>query len=155
MELPEGVPSPVSGRDAARHVSTISDYTNLLNFAYQIDESITTGDYQATIQAINLVFEDGSTLDEQNVPIALHIELQTGIHTIASEKLQIVMDDEQLIINHYAGGEVRIFDIAGRNVGALRATPLRNGGKTINISQLPNGVYIVRAGNQSAKFVKR
>ncbi|GHT77263.1 hypothetical protein AGMMS50262_17820 [Bacteroidia bacterium] len=48
-----------------------------------------------------------------------------------------------------------IFDIAGHNVGAGRALPLRNGAQTINISHLPNGIYIVRVGNQSAKFVKK
>jgi hypothetical protein len=48
----------------------------------------------------------------------------------------------------------QIFDVSGRTVGALRATPAENGTATINVSHLPSGVYILKIGDKRAKFVK-
>jgi hypothetical protein len=47
---------------------------------------------------------------------------------------------------------VQIFDVSGRVVETLRATSLR---ETINVSHLPAGVYFVKIGNQTARFVKK
>jgi len=52
---------------------------------------------------------------------------------------------------------VEICDLAGRTVGALRATPLQ-GNATINVSALPQGIYLVKIytdkGVVTKKFVK-
>jgi hypothetical protein len=80
-----------------------------------------------------------------------------GIETIAAPQafgeLRITVADGVLKITGYAGGDVRIFDISGRAAGAKNFPPLWNG--AINISHLPKGTYIVKAGNKTAKFVRK
>ncbi|MDR1782930.1 MAG: T9SS type A sorting domain-containing protein [Dysgonamonadaceae bacterium] len=36
----------------------------------------------------------------------------------------------------------------------MRATPTDNGTATINVSHLPSGVYFLKIGSKTAKFVK-
>ncbi|MDR0873649.1 MAG: T9SS type A sorting domain-containing protein [Prevotellaceae bacterium] len=80
--------------------------------------------------------------------------ITTGIAEITKDALRILIDNGELKIENYAGGAVAVYDIAGRNVGAKNFSPLRNGAQTIDISPLPSGVYIVKAGNKTGKFVK-
>jgi hypothetical protein len=68
-----------------------------------------------------------------------------GLHAwVSGGKLQIEGDALK------EGDAVQIFDIAGRKAieGKQRS------GQSISVSHLPGGVYIVRVGNQSGKFVK-
>jgi len=52
---------------------------------------------------------------------------------------------------------VEIFDISGRTVGALRATPLQNhtGTISINVSNLSAGIYVLKMGDYRGRFVKK
>ncbi|MDR0830018.1 MAG: leucine-rich repeat protein [Prevotellaceae bacterium] len=54
---------------------------------------------------------------------------------------------------------VEIFDVSGRIVGAGRALPLHNGGQTINVSNLPAGVYLIKIetdkGTKTERFIKK
>ena len=54
------------------------------------------------------------------------------------------------------GSVIKIYDISGRTVGSLRATPLQNhaGTISINVSNLPSGVYVLKIGDYSGRFVK-
>ena len=67
----------------------------------------------------------------------------------------------ELKITNYEGGEVTIYDIKGRRVataatvGAYRIRPNENGTTTINVEFLPPGVYFLKIGNKTAKFVKQ
>jgi hypothetical protein len=54
--------------------------------------------------------------------------------------------------------DIEIFDVMGRNVGANlygRPNNTKIGKSEINVSHLPAGVYFLRIGNQTAKFVKQ
>jgi hypothetical protein len=61
----------------------------------------------------------------------------------------------QLIIDNgqwKAGETVEIYGISGALVATYKAT----GEKTsVNVSQLPNGTYLLRVGGYTAKFVKQ
>ncbi|MCL2596696.1 MAG: T9SS type A sorting domain-containing protein [Paludibacter sp.] len=63
--------------------------------------------------------------------------------------------DELTITNYGLGIEnLTITDLSGRIVGAnLRVRPT-NDGITINVSALPSGVYFIKAGNNTGKFIK-
>jgi hypothetical protein len=99
----------------------------------------------ATFPDLTLVYE-----------VLLQDKPPTGIESITNDKLKITIVDDELYIENYEGnGTVQIFDVAGRTVGARFIAPINNDAQTINISHLPSGVYIVRVGNQGAKFVKR
>jgi hypothetical protein len=68
--------------------------------------------------------------------------------------LQIVIENGELKIENYAGGDIAVYNIAGQTVAVetLHATFLQG---TINVSHLPTGIYIVKAGGKTVKFVKK
>jgi hypothetical protein len=51
--------------------------------------------------------------------------------------------------------DVEIYDINGHMAGTYSIRPVQNSASTINISHLPKGIYIVKAGNAAAKVVKQ
>jgi len=64
-----------------------------------------------------------------------------------TDKLTIVNDENspQTITN------IEIYDITGRIVGAYSMHPENT---TINVSQLPQGVYVLKIGDYTGRFVK-
>jgi len=70
-----------------------------------------------------------------------------------------IINNEQLIMNN-----VEIYDIMGRMVftspnpsegGELAPSPLERAGVRLNVSHLPTGIYFLRMGNKTVKFVKQ
>jgi hypothetical protein len=49
---------------------------------------------------------------------------------------------------------ILILDISGRAVETLHATSLQNGTATINVSHLPGGIYFLKIGDKTVRFVK-
>jgi uncharacterized protein (TIGR02145 family) len=85
----------------------------------------------------------------------------TSIEQVKPDDLQIYVSNNELHIKIPFSGKmefpngVQIYDIAGCTVGAKIFSPLRNGVTTINIAALPTGIYIVKAGNYTGKFIKK
>ncbi|GHT77257.1 hypothetical protein AGMMS50262_17790 [Bacteroidia bacterium] len=121
--------------------------------------------YNDFISNVTLIVPRGTKELYKVAPVWQDFKIEedaTGINEITNYKLKItIVGDELRLINllgfkNLTGlADVAIYDVAGRNVGAGRALPLHNGAQGINISHLPSGVYIVRVGNQSAKFIKK
>jgi hypothetical protein len=51
----------------------------------------------------------------------------------------------------YETCDIAIYDVYGRNVSNLKSQNLIS----INVSHLPTGIYILRVGGQTVKFVKQ
>ncbi|MDR0540795.1 MAG: leucine-rich repeat protein, partial [Dysgonamonadaceae bacterium] len=75
-----------------------------------------------------------------------------AVNEISSAKLQIYITNGELKIENAGIGEnIMLFDIAGRVVETRQCHVST---ETINISHLSSGIYIVKIGSKSAKFVK-
>ncbi|MDR1757459.1 MAG: T9SS type A sorting domain-containing protein, partial [Bacteroidales bacterium] len=91
--------------------------------------------------------------------VTLHLETVTGIinRHLATIKIYPNPAKNELRIENAElkiGETVHIFDISGRAVETWHATSLQNGTATINVSRLPSGVYFLRIGDKTARFVK-
>ena len=64
--------------------------------------------------------------------------------------------NSQLRIENYelSMGEIEIYDVVGKRVGATHALPLQDGNITIDISYLTNGMYFLKIGNRTVKIIK-
>ena len=67
--------------------------------------------------------------------------------------------NDKLTITNYEGGEVTIYDVMGRRVAAVetgRAPSLQTTSPetAIDVSNLPSGMYFIKIGEKTAKFVK-
>jgi hypothetical protein len=75
----------------------------------------------------------------------------TGIQTVSSNRLQVWISGGELKIeNAESGANVQLFDISGK----LMVSGILSNDKSIRISSLPAGVYFLKAGNQTVKFIK-
>ncbi|MDR0506997.1 MAG: T9SS type A sorting domain-containing protein, partial [Dysgonamonadaceae bacterium] len=93
-------------------------------------------------QTVELAYEVSETAIENTTTAIEELKIE-------NEELKILIDNEQLIINNYRGGQVSVFDIAGRRLIS------QNSQLQIYIGGLPQGIYLVKAGNKTAKFIKR
>jgi len=77
----------------------------------------------------------------------------TDIESIEVQSLQIYpnpVKDELFIQSETDINKIRIYDIAGKQILTNNLT----NGKSINVSELPSGIYVLKIGNYSEKFVK-
>jgi autotransporter-associated beta strand protein len=98
-------------------------------------------------------------MDEANnildyTPIVARTSGNTGIESIETAGIKIWVENYELRIANYenAGNDlVAIYSTTGQ----LIAKSKLSNSNSINISNIPNGVYIVRIGNYTGKFVKK
>lgn len=78
-------------------------------------------------------------------------DYETGIATIASEKVKVFSLDGQLCIDGAVGRQVRLYTVGG----ALVKTVVPQASDKIGIFSVPAGTYIVQVGNKAAKVSVR
>jgi hypothetical protein len=72
--------------------------------------------------------------------------------TLVSDILEIIVSDEKEGLLPIGSGQVRIFNISGQNILNVNA----KGTQSINVSNLPAGLYIIRtATGEVGRFVKQ
>lgn len=100
----------------------------------------------------SILSASGNVLAEGILKVSFEQKGSVGIREITSENnvLGKVVSDKITLIG--VAGEIGIFDVAGIQQAKMTAT----GGETvISITNLPSGVYIVKAGKQTFKFIKK
>ena len=77
----------------------------------------------------------------------------TGIDEIQDEPAGISQEGDVLVISQVkAGATVSVFALDGKLVRQLK--PQRSGTYRLNLSELPSGLYIVKADNTTYKITK-
>lgn len=75
-----------------------------------------------------------------------------GIGNISTFKLNAFVDGQLNIAGLAAGTQVVVYDVSGKKLAQVQT----EGESTqVNVDNLSSGVYILKAGNQIVKFVKR
>ena len=75
-----------------------------------------------------------------------------GIGNISTFKLNAFVDGQLNIAGLAAGTQVAVYDVSGKKLAQAQT----EGESTqVNVDNLSSGVYILKAGNQIVKFVKR
>ena len=77
---------------------------------------------------------------------------QTGISANIHEEAVRYISPEEIEINASCGTPVYIYDITGTQ---LSCTRLKAHSTVISLSQYPKGIYIIRAGEETFKVVRR
>jgi len=94
----------------------------------------------------------GSVLVESVVKVTFEQRNSSGIKPVMQENNTIgqVVKGKLTLIG--VAGEILVFDVQGVQQLKVDAT---GGETTVNIAHLPAGVYVVKAGKQSFKFIKK
>jgi len=113
-------------------------------------ETVTKTVAKMTFDGDNVVlhFADASQQSADMGTVSLSFQESSSIPGINVGNLRGVVDNLLTIKELKEGTEVMIYDAAGKRV--MRSTV-----SSISVSQLKSGIYLLKAGNQIVKFVKR
>lgn len=127
-----------------------ADVTQTLTINGQKVEKVVS---QLTFSGDNVVLHfDGSEETYPMNDVQIDFSGTAGINAVSTFKLGGIVDGQLNISGLADGTPVAVYDISGKKVAAARA----NGESTlVNLDSLNGGVYILKAGNQIVKFVKR
>jgi hypothetical protein len=137
---------PANNNVSAYGMQKAANSDNLLSYTVTGLSANTT--YYYTFQAIDA---NGAII--KTYSDLFTTKASTGIYeTHIAEKLHAYIVNEELqIVNGKYGEDVQIYDIAGRIVMNNIQLTKNN---SINVSALSKGIYVVKAGMQTVKFVK-
>ena len=77
----------------------------------------------------------------------------SGINETVDRKTSVSFEDDVLVISEIkAGNMVSIYSLDGKLLNQL--TPQHTGTYRLNLSELPSGLYLVKAGNITYKITK-
>lgn len=109
---------------------------------------------ELTFDGDNVVlhFSDGSSQSADMSTVSISFAQTTGIGDIKAFSLKGVTGDVLNIGGLVPGERVQIFDVSGKLVASGKAN---SDDLQLDLSGMKGGVYILRAGNNVVKFVKR
>lgn len=97
-------------------------------------------------------YADNSTSNHDMAAAAINFDTTTGLTELTFSELTVTVGNTLEISGVAEGCLLQIFDIRGRLAGQVRSESTQC---SMDISSLESGVYLLRAGNEVVKFVKR
>ena len=125
-----------------------ADTTQTLIINGEVVEKIVT---KITFEGDNavLTFSDETNISEDMGNVILRFSSSpTSIKNVEAFQLNNVVGDNLDINGLAEGTKVVIYDTSGKDV-------ITTNGSNINVSSLKPGMYILKAGNQVVKFIKK
>ena len=108
---------------------------------------------QITFSGDNVVLHfNGSEESYPMNDVQIDFSGASGINSVSTFTLNGIVDGQLNIAGLAAGTSVAVYDVSGKKVAATRA---QGEATQLDINNLNGGVYILKAGNQIVKFVKR
>lgn len=108
---------------------------------------------QITFSGDNVVLHfNGSEESYPMNDVQIDFSGASGINSVSTFTLNGIVDGQLNIAGLAAGTPVAVYDVSGKKVAASRA---QGEATQLDINNLNGGVYILKAGNQIVKFVKR
>lgn len=108
---------------------------------------------QITFSGDNVVLHfNGSEESYPMNDVQIDFSGASGINSVSTFTLNGIVDGQLNIAGLAAGTSVAVYDVSGKKVAATRA---QGDATQLDINNLNGGVYILKAGNQIVKFVKR
>lgn len=127
-----------------------ADVTQTLTINGQKVEKVVS---QITFSGDNVVLHfNGSEESYPMNDVQIDFSSTDGINTVSTFTFNGIVDGRLNLVGLAAGTPVAVYDISGKKVAATRA---QGEATQLNVDNLNGGVYILKAGNQIVKFVKR
>lgn len=127
-----------------------ADVTQTLTINGQKVEKVVS---QITFSGDNVVLHfNGSEESYPMNDVQIDFSGTDGINTVSTFTFNGIVDGQLNLAGLADGTPVAVYDISGKKVAATRA---QSEATQLNVDNLNGGVYILKAGNQIVKFVKR
>ena len=99
-----------------------------------------------------VTFSDGTTDTADMSNVVIHLNVSTDISKVQTFNFNGLIGDELHLSNIAEGTAVTIYDATGKVLQQVKATDTT---LSLNTASLKNGVYVLKAGNQIVKFLKK
>lgn len=97
-------------------------------------------------------FSDGSSQTADMAQVVIYLNVTTDIRKVETFSFNGLIGDVLTLSNVAEGTTVTIYDAAGKVLQQVKATDTT---LSLNTASLKNGVYVLKAGNQIVKFLKK
>ena len=84
--------------------------------------------------------------------VVIYLNVSTDIRKVETFNFNGLIGDELHLSNIAEGTAVTIYDATGKVLQQVKATDTT---LSLNTASLKNGVYVLKAGNQIVKFLKK
>ncbi len=99
-----------------------------------------------------VTFSDGSSQSADMSQVVIYLNVSTDISKVQTFNFNGLIGDELHLSNIAEGTAVTIYDATGKVLQQVKATDTT---LSLNTASLKNGVYVLKAGNQIVKFLKK
>jgi hypothetical protein len=97
-------------------------------------------------------FSDGSSQTADMAQVVIYLNVTTDIRKVETFSFNGLIGDVLTLSNVAEGTTVTIYDATGKVLQQVKATDTT---LSLNTASLKNGVYVLKAGNQIVKFLKK
>ncbi len=97
-------------------------------------------------------FSDGSSQTADMAQVVIYLNVTTDIRKVETFSFNGLIGDDIRLSNIAEGTTVTIYDAAGK---VQQQTKAVDSTLSLNTASLKNGVYVLKAGNQIVKFLKK
>ncbi len=99
-----------------------------------------------------VTFSDGTTDTADMSNVVIYLNVSTDISKVQTFNYNGLIGDDIRLSNIAEGTTVTIYDATGKVLQQVKATDTT---LSLNTASLKNGVYVLKAGNQIVKFLKK
>ena len=99
-----------------------------------------------------VTFSDGTTDTADMSQVVIYLNVSTDISKVQTFNFNGLIGDDIRLSNIAEGTTVTIYDATGKVLQQVKATDTT---LSLNTASLKNGVYVLKAGNQIVKFLKK
>lgn len=97
-------------------------------------------------------FSDGSSQTADMAQVVIYLNVTTDIRKVETFSFNGLIGDVLTLSNVAEGTTVTIYDATGKVLQQVKATDTT---LSLNTASLKSGVYVLKAGNQIVKFLKK
>ena len=97
-------------------------------------------------------FSDGSSQSADMSNVVIYLNVSTDISKVQTFNYNGIIGDDIRLSNIAEGTAVTIYDATGKVLQQVKATDTT---LSLNTASLKSGVYVLKAGNQIVKFLKK
>ena len=97
-------------------------------------------------------FSDGSSQSADMSQVVIYLNVSTDISKVQTFNYNGIIGDDIRLSNIAEGTTVTIYDATGKVLQQVKATDTT---LSLNTASLKSGVYVLKAGNQIVKFLKK
>jgi hypothetical protein len=132
--------------------ASASDFRKVVNVAYTVDESLANGYYELKVEDLDLTLSDGTVIHEDEIVVPVVYDSTSGTETVDDNNINVWSSGDNLYVRTPSATTLSIYTLTGAQVKRLL---INESVTTIDLKNLPQGIYIVKSKDGWVRKIKR